>query len=216
MDEKKIPLALFDFDGTMIRGDSIVPFLSHARKRGAVGMMGYLKGCFCGGLFVLHLMDGGKAKKKALSFYQHLDDECQKSLDQSFAEQYLLPKVYKKAKDTVSEHKKNGLHTILVSASTENYMQYVYERLGFSALICTKMDEKGRVMKNCHGAEKVIRIEEYLQSQGIHPDFSVSFAYGDSRGDLPMLKLCGHPVKVNPKKALQKAAPEMEEACWQE
>ena len=216
MTEKKISLALFDFDGTMIRGDSIVPFLSHARKRRDVGIMGYLKGCLCGGLFVLHLMEGGKAKKEALSFYQHLSDEKKKALDQSFAKEFLLPRVYQKAKDTVSEHNKAGRYTILVSASTENYMQYVYEKLVFSALICTKIDETGRVMKNCHGAEKVRRIEEYLQSQGIHANFSASFAYGDSKGDLPMLKLCGHPIKANPKKALKKAAPEMDEVRWQE
>lgn len=214
MDQRKISLALFDFDGTIIQGDSIVPFLSHALKRGDLSIPGYLKGCFYGILFVMKLMDGGKAKEKALSFYGRLSGEKKEALDQSFVKENLLPRFYPGALDTLRSHQAAGRYTILVSASTENYMQYAAKALSFDALLCTPVDEKGRVGENCHGEEKVRRIRAYLKKNHLQADFESSFAYGDSKGDLPMLSLCGHPIQVNPKKSMKKAAPNMQKICW--
>ena len=39
-------------------------------------------------------------------------------------------------------------------------------------------------------------------------DLAKSYAYSDSASDLPMLRLVGHPVAVNPDKPLAKAARE--------
>ena len=61
---------------------------------------------------------------------------------------------------------------------------------------------------------KVRRLNAWLRENGLEADFAGSFAYGDSKSDLPMLLLCGHPVQVNPKKALRKAAPEMDSEIW--
>ena len=36
-----------------------------------------------------------------------------------------------------------------------------------------------------------------------------------SKSDLPMLRLCGHPVQVIPKKKLREAAPDMKTVSWQ-
>ena len=71
-----------------------------------------------------------------------------------------------------------------------------------------------RVRGNCKGEEKVKRIQNWLASKNIQPDYAASFAYGDSKSDLPMLRLVGHPVQVNPKKKLKKAAPDMDTVSW--
>jgi phosphoserine phosphatase len=42
--------------------------------------------------------------------------------------------------------------------------------------------------KNCHGEEKVRRILE----QHNMSDYEVVYAYGDTAGDLPMMKLAGN------------------------
>lgn len=214
MDQQKITLALFDFDGTMISGDSIVPFLAHALKRGDLSFWGYLKGVICGVFFLLKMMDGGKAKKKALAFYKRLSHEKRKALDQSFAEENLLPRIYPGAKEALFRHQQEGKHALLVSASTENYMQYAAKALKFDGLLCTPVDRDGNMGENCHGEEKVRRIHAYLKEKGMQADFENSFAYGDSKGDLPMLSLCGNAIQVNGKKSMEKAAPDMQKVCW--
>ena len=94
-------------------------------------------------------------------------------------------------------------------------MRFVADGLGFDGLLATGLDEHSRVIVNCKGEEKVRRIREWLGAQDIRADFAASFAYGDSASDLPMLRLTGHPVQVNPRKKLRKAAPDMEAVHWE-
>ncbi len=53
-------------------------------------------------------------------------------------------------------------------------------------------------------SEKARAIQELAEREGI--DLSESYAYSDSESDLPMLQTVGHPVVVNPDRALARAA----------
>ena len=78
------------------------------------------------------------------------------------------------------------------------------------------ISQDGLARHLCIDKSQVARQCAYLEEKGIQADFSRSFAYGDSKGDLPMLNLCGHPVQANPKKGLRRAAPHMPSVSWQE
>lgn len=211
--EQKAILALFDFDGTMISGDSIVPFILFARWRGDMGWGQFFRACWQGMQFKIGLKTGGEMKKSALSFYRGLSPQRRDALDRAFAEK-IEKQVYSKARAVLATHKRAGRMTVLVSASTENYMRYVSELLGFDALICTPVDEEGRVGENCRGEEKVKRIRKWIGENRLAVDFSASFAYGDSKGDLPMLRLCDRGTMVNAKASLKKAAPDLPKETW--
>ena len=45
-------------------------------------------------------------------------------------------------------------------------------------------------------------LAEYLAAKGDRLEYETSIAYGDSYGDLAMLRLCGQRVAVNPKRRL--------------
>src|SRR5206468_12788333 len=51
---------------------------------------------------------------------------------------------------------------------------------------------------------KAEAIRELAEREGI--DLAASYAYSDSESDLPMLRLVGHPVAVNPDKELARVA----------
>jgi phosphoserine phosphatase len=55
-----------------------------------------------------------------------------------------------------------------------------------------------------YGNEKALAIERLAQREGL--DLAQCYAYSDSASDLPMLRLVGHPVAVNPDSTLAKAA----------
>jgi hypothetical protein len=57
-----------------------------------------------------------------------------------------------------------------------------------------------------YGAGKARAIEQLAAREGI--DLAVSYAYSDSQSDLPMLRLVGHPVVVNPDAELRRIARE--------
>ena len=207
-------LALFDFDGTMLPGDSIVAYVGYARKKGLLSLFGYLKTWSAAMAYLMKRISAEESKTRALAFRQALGEKERAELDRAFVREALLPGIYPQAREALEKHRREGKITLLVTASTDNYMRYVSEALGFDGLLASNLDDQGRVNGNCKGEEKVKRVREWLAARNILPDFSSSFAYGDSKSDLPMLRLCGHPVQVNPKKKLKKAAPEMDTVTW--
>lgn len=56
------PYALFDFDGTLIRGDSIVRFVRYAHARGLIGAGGLLRAALWAVAYGLHLTTAERAK----------------------------------------------------------------------------------------------------------------------------------------------------------
>lgn len=212
--DNRCVLALFDFDGTMIKGDSIVAYLRLARRMNALSRREYWKVAWQTLRYYAGRVSGEEAKSRALRFRQRLDQARRDALDAAFAREELVPRVYADARACLEEHCRQGHKTLLVSASTENYMRFVAEALRVDALLATPVDERGAVGPNCKGEEKIRRVKDWLSRQGLTADYAASYAYGDSKSDLPMLRLCGHPCLVNPKKALKKAAGGMPEARW--
>ena len=214
LDAEKRALAIFDFDGTMIKGDSIVAYVKTAARRKKVpawrlGLLGLLALPYYMGF-----LTDERYKQIALSFYGKLTPGEQAELDCAFAGEDLLPRVYGMAQIRLEERKKEGCLCLMVSASTENYMRLVSRALGFDALLCTPLGGDGKIGRNCKGDEKARRLREYLEKNGIAADFASSYAYADGKSDLPILCLCGRAVQVNPKRALRKAAPGMAYERW--
>ena len=82
-------LAIFDFDGTMIDGDSIVQYLLFARKAGLLSAGRLFGAGFSAGLFRLGLTDAKRSKSTALSFRKGVPQPKLDSLDRAFAESLL-------------------------------------------------------------------------------------------------------------------------------
>ncbi len=87
---------------------------------------------------------------------------------------------------------------MLVSASPELYVTPIGRRLGFDAVLATRLevDADGRLTgrllgANCRGPEKVVRLREWRR-EGL----AMAYAYGDSAGDREMLDLAVTAVRV--------------------
>ncbi|MCZ8257941.1 MAG: HAD-IB family hydrolase, partial [Polaromonas sp.] len=101
-------------------------------------------------------------------------------------------------------HQQAGHCCVMVSASPDVYLPRVAEQLGFDALICTGMEVEGEGDKarltgrmktpNCHGEQKVVRLRawaaERFGAAGL--EGATLYAYGDTSGDKPMLRLAQH------------------------
>ena len=207
-------LALFDFDGTLIPGDSIVSFVRFARKKGVLSRREYAGILLCTVKYLLGGLTDGEMKTRSLRFLRSLPREEGEALAGDFVASVLMPSVYRDGKAALQKHRERGDLTVLVSASTDNYMCLVAEALGFDAVLCTELTENFSVESNCKGPEKARRVKEWLAQNGVEADWAASFAYGDSKSDESMLRLCGHPVLVNPRKALKKRMPEGNIVSW--
>ena len=209
-------LAVFDFDGTMIRGDSIVSYLLFARKKGLLSLPYLVRAGLFGAFSQAGIVSRQRAKSAALSFRKTLSEAQKTALDQAFAKT-LLKQIRPEALSAMKDHRRRGDLVVLLSASTDHYMRYVAQGLPVDRLICSTTDETGRVLRNVRGEEKVMALRELLSGLPEETDLSLSTGYGDSASDLPLLRLLGRPYLVNPgRKARRKAAGQIPILSWKE
>ncbi len=210
--EKQI--AVFDFDGTLIRGDSVVALLFYGRKRGCLSLAELLKAGWYGLLYHLHLADALTAKGHSHAFLARMNEGERQAFLRDFAGT-LTARVYQDGLARIKKHQAQGDLVVICSASCHCYMRYVAETLDADALLCTPSAADGRVAgPNCRGDEKVRRVRDWLKRQGMPLD-CITAAYGDTPGDAPILRASRHPVLVNAKKKLRRMLPEAEQVTWQ-
>jgi len=122
----------------------------------------------------------------------------------------ILPHLYPATLRVAYEHQDAGRPAYIVTAASQELADVLARVLIFDAGIGTRSESRDGVYTGradgpfVYGEGKAIAIREVAEREGI--DLSTSFAYSDSASDLPMLRLVGHPVAVNPDSALEKVA----------
>ena len=92
-------------------------------------------------------------------------------------------------------------------------VEEIASRLGFDGAIASRAEVRdgaytGRLERRLYGQAKADALVELATAEGI--DLASSTAYSDSYSDVPFLEAVGHPVVVNPDRALRRIADEAE------
>lgn len=181
-------VAAFDVDGTLIRKDSLFPFLRAIAGpwRFAWGLL-RLTPVLVG--YGLKLVPNWRAKEAVLRhFLMGMPVAELERRSERFAAR-VLPKLLRaEALDRLQWHQQQGHQTLLISASLESYLKPLAANLGVDQVLGTRLEYihghvSGRLLgKNCYGPEKVARLRQWSQDSAC-----VLYAYGDSRGDRELL-----------------------------
>ncbi len=186
-------VAAFDFDGTITRHDTLLPFLVHLMGRSRT-----VRGLAILSTQVPRAMAGGASRnvlKQNLLYHLLVgqDAEATRRAAESFADHLLAGRLRTDSLERIRSHQAAGHELVMVSASPELYVAPIAERLGFSCALATRLEvgPDGRLTgrlagENCRGPEKVRRLQEWLGDET-----PVILAYGDSRGDREMLAFAG-------------------------
>jgi phosphatidylglycerophosphatase C len=187
-------LAVFDFDGTLTTADSLGAFLHRhlgttgwawALLRQSPTLLGY----------VLRRVPNHQAKASLLQ--QTLQGASQDSLDRAaerLVQEWLPRHLNTWALDELQGHQQAGHTCVLLSASLDVYLSAVAKALEIPHLICTGLEIRegsctGQMSTpNCHGDEKWRRLQAWFAQQGRRRESWEVHAYGDTRGDLPVLR----------------------------
>ncbi len=217
---QELPFALFDFDNTLAKGDSIVPFLMYCIRHGQApwyqvfkALHGFLEQKRCPEKI-------STAKGRTLSFLKGRQQEDVQALARRFWQESLSKRVYAAGVAEMKKLKAEGYYILVVSASPSAYMDVLTEFLPADGVISTVcgVDECGRynglVGENCKELQKPLRIAEYLAAHHLVLDPKHSCAYGDSKSDAPMLSLVASPFVVNGNKDLQAMVPSATVVNW--
>lgn len=214
------PFAFFDFDDTLAKGDSILPYLLYCIRRGMApktqlfrAAAGYIR-------WRLNPACASSAKQATLSFIRGKTQSEMDDLARDFFRQSQSQRFFHDGFKELCRLRGEGYRIVVVSASPEVYMRVLPEFLPVDDVLFTtcSLDQNGcytgDVGVNCKGNEKVLRIESYLKERGLSIDRAHSRGYGDSPSDAPMLLLTDAPMLVNPKKKLSRRIPQGTQLQW--
>lgn len=193
-------LAAFDLDGTLTRRDTLLPFLLRAIGPGRTcrailaSSVPLAKAAAFGGrhrdeakVVLLQRVLGG------------LSLEALAESAESFADHVVARNLRPEVRARADWHRTQGHELVLVSASPELYVAPIGRRLGFDAVLATRLevDEAGNLTgrilgANCRGPEKIVRLREW-RGDGV----AIAYAYGNSSGDREMLALATTAARVS-------------------
>ena len=209
-------IAVFDFDGTLIKRDSMVLFFSRYFK--FLSLHGFLNApqLLIDTLkFALKLYSRKQYKEKFInsiinsSKINNID-----KLTNDFSE-YLLTKIYIDARRKIETLKRDGFELVLLSASPDFYLKKIKDKLGFSKLICTKTYYKDRKIiingKNCYGKNKIKMFLDEYKIKDIN--WKESYCFSDCSSDKKLLSYFGKSYFINNKK-LAKNNPQFKYLRW--
>lgn len=120
------------------------------------------------------------------------------------------PTVFPDALATIREHQRSGHLVWIVSAEPEEIVVPLAEHLGIDGVISSQAVigpdgcYTGESRSWIYGPEKAAAIRDTADRLGL--DLAECFAYSDSATDEPMLSAVGHPIAVNPDRALRRIA----------
>jgi len=195
-------LAIFDLDGTITRSDTLQHYIAGflLRRKPArlwrvpLLLLPLLRYCVDGGdrgplkSGVIRLVLGGLPRAE-------LDD-----WNRIFVARLLNGGVFAEALEQIKRQRDAGAHLVLLSASPDLYVPAIGAALGFDETICTEVRWRadGRLdgslaSANRRGEEKARCVRALLQQHAA----TSSVACGNSRADLPHLRLVSEGVYVN-------------------
>lgn len=183
-------LALFDFDGTITKQDTLFQF-----TRFFVGNRRYFLGLSLLSIPLainrLSLLSSQKTKEIFLThFYKDIKRSEFHEKCVLFSSMVLSKSIWPKALEAINNHKKLGHYIYIVSASPYEWIQPWASQFNIN-VIATQLEIKderltGKISGlNCNGPEKVNRIKEIIDLN----QFDKIIAYGDSKGDRAMMDL---------------------------
>jgi phosphatidylglycerophosphatase C len=189
--------AAFDFDGTITRRDTLVPFLAAVAGRGPV------LGALAAESVPLALAAAGRGDRdlakervltRVLAGVPYADVE---TAGKAYAARISRSAITDDARHRIAWHRREGHDIAIVSASLDVYLDEIGDALGIAHVLSSSLDTDaqgrctGRLRgANCRGPEKAARLRALLGDDDVE-----LWAYGNSRGDDEMLALAQHPVR---------------------
>ena len=205
MDKPKKKIAVFDFDGTMIKQDSMVLFFFAYFDFKIRSLPVFFKILFGAAKYMLKLESQLSFKQKFINTaIKYAKTSGSRQLAEDFSS-LLLRKVSPQALAWVKKLRSQGYELLLLSASIDIYLEKVYKELGFSQLICTNVYEKdGKylIKKNCYGPHKIEMLRDHYQTEEI--DWKSSYCFTDGSSDKDLLDLFCHAYIINNKRFYRK------------
>jgi HAD superfamily hydrolase (TIGR01490 family) len=207
--------AFFDLDRTLMEGSSAFQFGRAAHRAGLLSRRQLMADGWANLKFRLRGATDEDSHELRDRISRSLEGTRVRDMERLGADVLagVLPRIYPQVLELAYGHQDEGRRVYIVTAASQDLAEMLARVLAFDGAIGSQFSEvvdgvyTGRPSGLfIYGSGKARAIEELAERDGL--DLSASYAYSDSASDLPMLRVVGHPVAVNPDAALAKEARE--------
>lgn len=191
-------VAAFDVDGTLVRGDTLVPFLA---KLVGHRRLGIALASLAPSLIAISAGRGDRDATKLRLLARLLRGRNASILTEAgeaFAGEVVAKRMHDEVAVRLEWHRAHRHELVMVSASLTAYLRPLADRLDFDAVVASELEVDGEgkltgglVQQNVRAAEKLRRLREHLGDRDIE-----LWAYGNSKDDEPMLEIADHAFMV--------------------
>ncbi len=205
--------AFFDLDKTVIAKASMIAFGRPFYREGLISRSLVFRSLW-GQLVYMHLGASeeklARMRESVLALTKGWDQEHIRRIVAETLEAVVEPIIYAEAADLIEEHRAAGRLVVIISASPSEIVEPLGRYLEVDRVIASEalVDDEGRYTGEmafyAYGPHKAEAMRRLAEDVGI--DLDASYAYSDSATDIPMLEAVGHPVVVNPDRALARWA----------
>lgn len=204
--------AFFDLDKTVIATSSTFAFGREFLHQGMITPVEALQMTLAKTTFMMSGMSGEQmdsTRDQLTRLITGWEVAQVREITEETLHSVLIPTIYAEARELIERHRDAGHDVIIVSASAEDLVRPIATELGIFDIVATSLEVEdgrytGRILRYNKGVSKADAIAELARHRRY--DLAASYAYSDSVTDLPMLEKVGHPVAVNPDRALKKLA----------
>ncbi|MFT6914338.1 MAG: HAD superfamily hydrolase (TIGR01490 family) [Motiliproteus sp.] len=207
-----MPLAIFDLDETLVRGDCSTRFCEFIERAGLIDAPGFVEA-------ERAMMDNYRHQRLSMDAYiafilaplSTMSTDQIAALMPAFIDRCISDHIYPQALALLNAHHRRGDRILIISASADFIVDAVAESLAVEDVLAINLE---RTAQGCYSGliqgvpsyreGKVIRLHAWLQQQ----DETLAGAcfYSDSINDQPLLELVDYPVATNPDRCLAELA----------
>jgi HAD superfamily hydrolase (TIGR01490 family) len=206
--------AFFDLDRTLLSRSSSLALAGTFWRHGLIGRRHIAQATVAQLVFTTFgagQAQVGRTADRAVSVLRGLSVDVMRGIVAEAWPTVLRPLVYREALDLAATHEARGESVYIVSAALQEVVEMISRELGFDGALASQAEVEegvytGRLERRLYGFEKRVALEELASAQGL--DLASSTAYSDSHTDLAFLEAVGHPVAVNPDRALRRVVRE--------
>ena len=198
--------ALFDFDGTVISGYSVMAFIKEQIRRGHLSPRELVELLSAMASFGLGNLGFSALMLAASQFLRGIREDSYANFGEELFDSHIARMIYPESRALVKAHLKKGHTVAIVSSATPYQVRPSAKELGIEHVLCTELEVKDGVFTGaviqppCFGPGKVTAAESLAEQFGI--DLDKSFFYSDSDDDIQLLERVGNPRPLNPNNKL--------------
>ncbi len=202
--------ALFDFDGTIIAGYSIVAFFREQLRRGEMSPRDLVELVSVLASFGIGVLGYPALMLAASQFLRGVREDSYAEFGEEIFRNYLARQIYPETRALVETHLRKGHTVAIISSATPYQVVPAARSLDIENVLCTKLQVENGVFNGavarpiCFGKGKVIAAESLVDKHGV--DLDKSYFYSDSADDLALLERVGFPRPLNPSSGLASIA----------